>query len=275
MNEGISASLASGEKPIRALVVDDEPLARRLVVSLLEKAGGFEVAGQASDGASAVEAIKALQPDVTFFDIHMPGMDGIAAAREVADLGGVVVFITAYDEHALAAFEAQGFDYVMKPVDKARFSIALERIRQDIRRRRIATVFEASALAQGKRGANHLDHIKQKNGAEIRFVPVTNIIWLEGSNQYVTIHEESGFQSLISQSLRSFEQQLDPQVFFRVHRSAIVNRHAVASVLADAKGAVYLALSNGQRIRVSRRFKAFLAPMMMANQAAGPWEPSS
>lgn len=260
---GVLPEQTVSEKPITAVIVDDEPLARRLIISLLEKAEGFEIAGQVSDGASAVETIKTLQPEVAFFDIHMPGMNGVTAAQEVADLGGIVVFITAFDEHALAAYEARGFDYIMKPIDKTRFSASLERIRLDVRRRRIATVFEASATAIATQDGNHIDHIKQKNGADIRFVPVSDIVWLEGANQYVTLYEKSGAQSLISRSLRSFEQQLDPHVFFRVHRSAIVNRHAVESVLTDAKGAIYLVLTNRQRIRVSRRFKALLAPMML------------
>lgn len=249
------------ERPIRAVVGDDEPLARRLIGSLLKELGGFDIVAEAGDGAAAVAAITLHRPDVAFLDINMPQLDGIRAAERIAALMPIVVFVTAYDEHALQAFEVGGLDYVLKPIDKTRFAAAVEKVRCGVRRRRIESAFEA-AIAKSK-SRRYLDHLRLKRGSEVVFLPAAEILWIQSANQYANVHEKSGASWLVSRSLRSFELELDPRIFFRVHRSAIVNRTCVDEVRTNGKGAICLVLAGRYRVPVARQFKEVLSEIMI------------
>lgn len=258
----------SSERPIRTLIADDEAPSRDLLRQLLSTESDFEIVAECGDGAAALAAAERKRPDLVFLDIRMPHVDGIRAAASIDAVGPVIVFVTAHDEHALAAYEARGFDYVMKPVNKRRFREVIGRIRQEVRKRRVAAVLDDGAdgfLARvaGRSGSvSYLDSIRVRSGQEIKYLAADDVVWIEGANQYVNVHALQGTFLLSSETLASLENKLNPRIFFRVHRSAIVNRAHVAGARSDGSGAVFLTLMSGAQVRLSRRYKGLLADLL-------------
>jgi two-component system, LytTR family, response regulator len=237
---------------IRALVVDDEPLARRAVRAMLEAHRDFEVAGEAGHGAAAVESIAALRPDLVFLDVQMPGMNGF----EVIDAVGPgamppTVFVTAFDAYAVRAFEVQALDYVLKPFDDLRFAAVLERAR-----RRIAEATEP----QEHRLRALLDSIgdtpkliaRGQGGA--RLVRLDEIDWIAAAGDYAEIH--AGTRTvLVGESLASLEARLPKEAFARIHRSAIVRLDRLTEVRPGTHGDGMVRLACGAEVRFSRRYR--------------------
>jgi two-component system LytT family response regulator len=264
-----SVEPSGAHDPILAMIVDDETPGRDLIKELLSNEESFQVVAECGDGAEALTMIDRLRPEVVFLDVRMPHVDGLKTAMALGPSGPVVVFVTAHDEHALAAFEARGFDYLLKPVAKKRFRTVIARVRQEVRKRRLESAYvggegELPARAAPRAaGTTFIDRIRIRSGHAIKYVSVNDIVWIEGANQYVNVHTPQTTFVLSSETLAGLEQKLDPRMFFRVHRSAIVNKAYVAGAQTDSSGAIILSLSQGSRVRVSRRHRAGLADLLL------------
>ena len=226
--------------PIRALIVDDEPLARQRIEDLLAREEHIEIAGSADNGLAAVEAIRSLQPDLVFLDVQMPGLTGL----EVVDAIGieqmpVTIFTTAYDQYAVKAFEVAALDYLMKPFDDERFAQALDRARQSIQ------------AAAGKRGPKYLERIGVEARGQVRFVPVDRVEYITADGPYAELHVGDRTFAL-RERMHTLEERLDPDVFFRIHRSAIVRLDRVESLLRRAGGDYAVRLKDGTELSLSR-----------------------
>lgn len=240
-------------KTLRAVVVDDEPLALEGMVELLERVPGIEIAGAYADGVAALAALEGAKPDVLFVDIQMPGMSGLELVESL-DLVPLpmVVFVTAHDAYAIRAFELQAFDYLLKPVARDRLERTLERLRASARegdddfRRRLAAVLD-SLTPDRPRGAGRL--IVREVG-QIVVVATRDVDWVEGADYYAKLHVGAKVH-LLRETLGSLEKRLDGRRFMRVHRSAIVNLARVKAVEAGERGAGIVVLSTGARLAVT------------------------
>jgi two-component system, LytTR family, response regulator len=231
---------------LRALVVDDEPLARRTLCALLEHERDVELLGECADGPSATEAVRSGRPDLLFLDVQMPELDGFGVLEAIRDVGvPAVVFVTAFGEHAVRAFDEEATDYLVKPFDDERFGRALERARA-----RVEAARRESAPEQG--GAPRwLERFAVECAGRISIVPVDRVQWIEAQDYYVQIHAE-GREHLLRESLRNLETRLDPRRFARIHRSAIVNVDCVKQLRRRTHGEYTLLLENGTELKLSR-----------------------
>jgi two-component system response regulator AlgR len=232
---------------MKILLVDDEPLARERLAALLRDLGDNEVVGEAANGRDAVEQAEALAADVVLLDIAMPVMDGLEAARHLAGLAAppAIVFCTAFDQHALAAFEAAAVDYLVKPVRGERLAEALERAR----RQRMAQQVSALPMASRERRRSHLS---ARLRGSLRLIPVEDIHYLQAEEKYVVVHHGRG-EDLIEESLKSLEQEFGDH-FIRIHRNCLVASDAFAELRRAADGQVHAILRHGGApLEVSRR----------------------
>ncbi len=253
---------------IRALIVDDEPLGRSGISARLKDEADIEIVGEAANGRLAIEAIRAHSPDLLFLDVQMPGMNGFEVLSATgAEMTPVVIFVTAYDEYALRAFDVHALDYVLKPIDDERFKLALNRAR--------AHLEQVSESALGKRIASLLSDLKAdspylqtqnalkgqlaserfviKSGGRIFFVKSEEIDWVEAVGDYVRLHV--GPQShLIRDTMTSMEAKLD-QDFIRIHRSVIVNTERIEELHPGFNGEYTVILRGGTELRSSRGYR--------------------
>lgn len=236
---------------IRAVIVDDEPPARRGVEQLLKRHGDVRVVGEARDGSEAVRIIRASDPDLVFLDVQMPGLDGFGVLRRlIEERAPAVVFLTAHDRYAVRAFEVDAVDYLMKPVTRSRFDACMERVRSWLERRE-ATDGTGTAAAGG-RGVLLVGTPRGE-----RMVRPAEIDWVEAADYYAAIHA-GGDRLLIRESLRALEERLPARLFMRVHRSAIVNLGRIERYEVAGKGGGRLVLRGGAEVPVSRRQRADL-----------------
>lgn len=243
---------------LRVLLADDEPLARRGLRRLLSAEPGVTVIAECRHGREAVEQVRALTPDVAFLDVQMPELDGLGVVRELGErVPPAVVFVTAYDEYALRAFDVHAVDYLLKPVDPARFATALARVRG-----RLAThapsadpaVLRLLAELAGRTDERPLERIPVRLGRRVQLVAVADIVWLEAADNYVRIHT-NGPKHLIRDTLKALEQRLDARHFVRVHRSAMVNLAAVRELRPLPSGDHAVLLATGEKVTLSRSFR--------------------
>jgi two-component system LytT family response regulator len=246
---------------LRALVVDDEPLARSLLRVLLARDPEFEVAGECG-GVEAAGEVARTRPDVLFLDVQMPEVDGfdVLAALE-PDRVPVVVFVTAWDHYAVRAFDVHAVDYVLKPIDEARFAEALARAKARARARGPGADARLGALLDdhARRLRRFLVHTREKTVV----VDAAQVDWIEAADYYATLHV-GGKAHLVRETLTDLARRLDPEKFFRVHRSAIVNLDRVREIHPLFRGDAELVLDGGTRVRLSRtrraEFKRLFAP---------------
>ena len=252
-----------------ALIAEDEPLlAQALQAELARAWPELRIAATAGDGAAAVAAALQHRPDVLFFDIRMPGQGGLEAAAELADAWPAdapfpaLVFVTAYDQYALQAFEAQAVDYVLKPVQPARLQKTVEKVRAVLAQRATrgndldATLGQLRHLLQAATPASQplLKVIQAGVGTSIRLVPVEDVLYFEAADKYVRVVVGDG-ELLIRTPLKELLPQLDPQAFWQVHRGTVVRATAVESVHRDESGKLHLALrGRKERLAVSRLY---------------------
>jgi two-component system LytT family response regulator len=223
---------------IRTMVVDDEPLARTSLLTLLARDPETEVIGECGSGTEAIEAIRALRPELLFLDVQMPGCDGFDVLEQLGTAAPkAVVFVTAYDRYALKAFEAEALDYLLKPFDDARFTRALERAKAMLRER------------QGRQG-----RLLVKNAGRVTILKTGEIDWIEAADYYACLHV-GGKSHLLRRSLAELEGDLDPSMFCRIHRSAIVNLERVHEMRLDPNGEYEVILRDGTRLRMSRSYR--------------------
>jgi two-component system LytT family response regulator len=239
---------------IRALVIDDEPLARQSVRRFLRPHGDIQVVAECGDGQSAVTAILSSRPDLVFLDVQMPEMDGFAVVNRIGvEHMPATIFVTAYDQYALRAFDANALDYLLKPFGKTRFERALARARERIAgsldreaTQRILRTMESVAGLNG-----YIDRLPVSENGRIVFVKVRDIRWIEAAGNYARLHV-AGRSHDVRETLTSLESKLNPKEFLRIHRSAIVNIQFVKEVHPWFHGYHLVLLENGQELRMSR-----------------------
>ena len=248
-------------RPIRAIIVDDEPLARDSVRLALQRGGDVEVVAECGDGETAVRAITAHDPDVVFLDIQMPGLSGFDVLERIGvERMPPVIFVTAYDDYALRAFEVHALDYLLKPFDDARFADVLAHARGRLTGDPGGEAARAlSGLLRGwaeqrpdARGYAH--RLMVEDDERIRFVPVTAVEFLEAERNYVVVHAGGG-RHRVRATLAGLLGQLDPRHFVRVHRSTVVNVDHIREVQPWFGGDYVAILRGGQRLKVSRRYR--------------------
>ncbi len=233
---------------IRAVVVDDEPLAREAVRDLLASDGEFQIVAECEDGAAAAGVIARLRPQVVFLDVQMPRLDGFGVVRAVGiERMPLTVFVTAYDQYALKAFEAQALDYVLKPLDEDRFRTVLERVKRQLRagaRQNLTPVAAAGRLPL-------------KSAGRTLFIEPDEILWVEASGNNVKVRT-AGATHVIRDTIKNLEARLDPDRFVRIHRSAIVQARQVREIRPWYTGEYVVTMSNGQELTLSRGYRANL-----------------
>ena len=235
------------------LIADDEPAARRGVRQLLAMHPEFAVVGECRDGDEVLRALDALRPHVVFLDIQMPGVDGFEVIRRrTPDRMPAVVFLTAYDQFALRAFEAQALDYLLKPVSEDRFAATLTRLKRRLRGEATEKSPERALVVTTARGA--------------AVVPLREIDWIEAESNYVRIWT-GGRSYLLREPLRSLEQRIGGHGFLRAHRRALVRIAGVRAVAADRDGDLTAELASGARIPVSRRRRATFTSALRAQDS--------
>lgn len=250
--------------PLRVLIADDEPLARDRIKELLQEED-VVVVGEAQDGEEAVAMIRDLEPDLVFLDVQMPGMTGVDVVETIgaADMP-FTVFVTAYDQYAIKAFEVSAVDYLLKPFDDERFGEALQRVRQRIQERqgRNATETLRRLLQEHQEGASptengdeadteSLDRIAVQSRGQVRIVPVEEITHITADGSYAELHTDEGTH-VIRERMKTLADRLNPKEFVRIHRSAIVRLDEVESILRSGGGDYAVRLHDGTRLSLSR-----------------------
>ncbi|HEV8357760.1 MAG TPA: LytTR family DNA-binding domain-containing protein [Gemmatimonadales bacterium] len=241
---------------LRVIVVDDEPLARSGVADLVRKDAGLEVVAECADGLSALEAIERLRPDLVLLDVQMPELDGFEVLRRLDPARRpAVIFITAFDEFAVRAFDVHALDYLVKPFDDARFAEALERAKRavgagggELSRRLDALLTQ---LAAGGTLEEYRNRIVVKTAGRVFFIRVEDLDWIEAADYCVKLHT-GGKSHVIRDSMSALEERLDPRRFFRANRSAIVNLDRVREIQPYTRGDQVVLLQDGTRVKLSR-----------------------
>jgi two-component system, LytTR family, response regulator len=242
---------------IRTLIVDDESMARERILGLLSQEQDVEVIGQCSDGQQAVSAIQQLSPELVFLDVQMPAVDGFGVIRQVgAERMPMVVFVTAYDEYALQAFEVHALDYLLKPFGRDRLQQCLDHARHQRDRRRAGDLGKSLlALVQDFRPEQkRQDRLVVKSGGRVFFVRTDEIDWIEAAGNYVRLHMKDQ-SHLFRETMNQMESRLDPQRFFRIHRSRIVNTERIKELQPWFNGEYVVLLQNGAQLRLSRSYR--------------------
>ncbi len=242
---------------IRTLVVDDETLARERVLTLLQQEVDVEVVGECSDGGQAVTAIQEQSPDLVFLDVQMPGCDGFEVLKHISpDRMPTVIFVTAYDEYALRAFEVHALDYLLKPFGKDRFQETLRHAREALEARRAGDLGRRLlAMVQDiKPEPQRVERLVVKSGGRVFFLRTDEIDWIEAAGNYVRLHlgQES---HLFRETMNRMEARLDPQRFARIHRSRIVNTERIKELQPWFNGDHVVVLRDGTRLTLSRLYK--------------------
>jgi two-component system LytT family response regulator len=236
---------------IRTLIVDDEPLARRHVATLLRAQSDFEVIGEAAHGASAIAQIEAARPDVVFLDVQMPEVTGFDVVEAIGvEAMPITVFVTAHDVFAVRAFEAQAMDYLLKPFGDGRFSRVLERVRRQV----AAGPGRASGLTSLLASLPRTPGLVARGNGVARIVPLEDIHWIGAAGNYAEAHTATR-ALLIDESLASLAARLPAHDFARIHRATIVRLDAIAEVRAGLHGDGALRLTSGVELRISRRYR--------------------
>jgi two-component system LytT family response regulator len=271
---GDAACLGSRCVKIRTIIVDDEVLSRRGVEIRLREETDFEILAQCANGREALAAIQQYKPDLVFLDIQMPGISGFEVLAQLPQESlPVVVFVTAYDQYAIKAFEARAIDYLLKPIDEERFAAALQRVREHVRGREAAgqrdqllrVIAEITGcgelvldevLAHGRKAleGRRPEMLPIRQGRETVRVPVASIQWVDAAGDYMCIHA-GGETHILRGTMKELEDILDPKLFQRVHRSTIVNLRLVKSLRAHMNGEYFLTLESGHELKLSRTYR--------------------
>jgi two-component system LytT family response regulator len=237
---------------VRALIVDDEPLAREGLRMLLADHADIQLVGEAGNGADALALVEQVQPDLMFVDVQMPGMSGLELAACLPErCTPAIVFVTAYDEFALRAFDVHALDYVLKPIDEQRFTEA-------VRRARVQHQLGARRIQLAEAPAR-LTKLTIRDGDAIVFVPIDDIDWIEAADYYVEIHA-GGRSYLMRESLQRLQTMLDDR-FLRIHRSRLVNRDRVREVRWENRGEMVVVTTSGVALKVARSCRSKLGAL--------------
>jgi two-component system LytT family response regulator len=268
---------------IRAIVVDDESLARKGLVMRLEQYDQVEVLRSCRSGKEALAAIAELEPDLVFLDIQMPGMTGFEVIEQLQqDNMPMVIFVTAYDAFAIKAFDVHAIDYLLKPIEQDRLQQAIEKAEQRLDQQQVfvakqrlldivigltgksEAAIEQLLDAKGEQIA-YADKLAIKDGSSTTFVPVKNIDWIDAAGDYMCVHV-NGATHIMRTTMKELEAQLDPAIFQRVHRSTIVNLARVEKVSSHINGEFHLTLTCGSSLKMSRSYKDKIKHLTSSNQ---------
>jgi two-component system LytT family response regulator len=256
--------------PLRTIIVDDEPLARRGLKLRLEENSSVELVAECANGEEALRAIAELSPDLVFLDIQMPVMDGFDVVRRLqGDNMPLVVFVTAFDEYAVEAFEINAIDYLLKPADEERLAAAVDRAIEHHQKQNLAdhkrnlmdacihltgaTAATIEEIAHGESSA-YADKLSIKDGDEVQLVPVDTIDWVDAAGDYMCVHV-AGVTHIMRSTMKQLEALLNPVKFIRIHRSTIVNADRITSAQGITNGEYLLTLENDSRLKVSRSYR--------------------
>ena len=261
---------------MNVLLVDDEPLARRRMRRLLSDAADVAVVAECGSGTSALEALRTHQVDLVFLDIQMPGVDGFVVAESLNGADApMLVFVTAYDSHALRAFETRALDYLLKPVRKERLNSALERARETLSARRSAAYahqlrsviaqldHDVPNVASAAPAPHAAERIEVRDGERVRYIDTDEVAWAEARGAHVRLHTKRGAFE-IRETLARLESSLDARRFVRIHRSYIVNIGQIRELQPWFGGDALLLLNDGQKLKVSRTYRAQLKQRLNA-----------
>src|SRR5262245_6819301 len=265
----------NGTGRVRALIVDDEELGRRMLRSLLDPDEDVQVVGEAASATEARRKIAEQKPDLVFMDIEMPGGNGIEVLQDLGESVPYVILVTAHPEFALPAFEAQAADYLVKPVQRQRFLGSVMRAKRRIAERRVAGLARQIAGAVGANGSaapaarqqqqapaqTYADQMPIRVRRRMFSLEVSDISWIQGASQYSRVHTKNG-EYLLSRTLASLECELDPKRFFRIHRSAIVNAAHVREVRSSGDGRYNIYLHGGQALPMGRARREILEKLL-------------
>ena len=265
----------NGTPRVRALIVDDEELGRRMLRSLLDPDEEVQVVGEAASAAEARRKISEQKPDLVFMDIEMPGGNGLEVLQDLGEPAPYVIFVTAHPEFALPAFEVQASDYLVKPVQRQRFLGSVMRAKKRIAERRVAGLARQIAGAMGTNGSGaaaprqsaqppaqkYADQMTIRVRRRMFSLEVSDISWIQGASQYSRVHTKNG-EYLLSRTLASLECELDPRRFFRIHRSAIVNAAHVREVRSSGDGRYNIYLHGGQALPMGRARREILEKLL-------------
>jgi two-component system LytT family response regulator len=244
---------------MRAVIVDDEELARQFLREYLVEAGDTEVIAECANGFEAVKVIAEQKPDLVLLDVQMPKLDGFEVL-ELIDPGIAVIFVTAYDQYAMRAFDANAVDYLLKPFTADRFRQALDRVRQ-----RLGTpgrTISASELSAAARAPEQkLERVVVKDGTKVHIIPIEKLDYVEAQDDYIALHSEKK-NYLKQQTISSIEGQLDPKSFVRIHRSYVVNLERIARIEPYTKDSRVAVLTDGTQLPVSRSGHAKLKALL-------------
>lgn len=232
---------------MKILIVDDEPLARKRLERLLEEIGGCNIVGEAATGTEALRRSSELNPDIVLLDIRMPEMDGLETAKQLARLPNppAIVFLTAFSEHALSAFEAHAVDYLVKPIRKERLEQALAKA-HTLNRAQLATLAKADAVPAGR------SHLSVTVRGNLELIPIDEVFYFHADQKYVRVRAAHG-EALIEDSLKQLEEEF-PERFIRIHRNALAAMAHIAGIEKDNKGRFYVKLRHSdEKLEISRR----------------------
>ncbi len=266
------------DEKIRAILVDDEPLALRGLKMRLAEFQEIDIVGECANGREAVKEIRAQTPDVVFLDIQMPGLDGFGVVRALIGAPApLFVFVTAYDKFAIDAFETNALDYIVKPVEEERLKDAIHRIRAALRSKTAVTresklVELLASLSEDERDRikeliadpewtdkdRYSERLSFKDGSKVVVLDADEIEWIDAAGDYMCIHV-GGKTHIIRETMKALTQRLDPSRFQRIHRSAIVNIIKLKELHPHSNGEYFLILDNGQELKLSRSYKDVVA----------------
>lgn len=243
--------------PVRVLVVDDEPLAREKIREMARDDGEIEIVGECANGDEAVAAVRRESPDLLLLDVQMPESSGFAVLEALdCPTMPLVIFVTAYDQYAVRAFEVHAFDYLLKPFDRERFVAALRRAKEQIRRERNGKLDHRilALLEEIKGETKYLERLVVKTGGRVFFLETQEIDWIEAEGNYVSIHTHAK-SHLLRDTISGLETRLDPRKFVRVHRSTIIQINRIQELQPWTHGDYYIILRDGTRLAASRNYR--------------------
>ncbi len=253
----------SANNRVRVLIVDDEPLARQRLVDLLNTIDEAEIVGEVGSGSAAVEAIRSLRPDLVFLDVQMPGKTGLEVVEDIGPSEmPLTIFVTAYDRYALRAFDVAAVDYLLKPFDDERFEQAFERAKRTLRLQNVDKardrLLELLRDEPETKAPSYLERIAVDMRGKVKVVPVEQIDYISASGPYAELHVGDKAY-LVREQMQTLEERLNPDIFFRIHRSTIVRLDLIESLHHSAGGDYAVSLTSGQRLKVSRSRRDELA----------------
>tara|TARA_R110000744_G_scaffold107699_3_gene204244 strand:- start:2868 stop:3692 length:825 start_codon:yes stop_codon:yes gene_type:complete len=263
-------------KQLTTIIVDDEPLARKGLAVRLQVHKDINIIAQCTNGREALEAVRAYQPDLIFLDIQMPGLNGFEVVEAIIEqdlLLPMVVFVTAYDQYAMQAFEVHAQDYLLKPADEQRLAQTLDKIRQyissevnalhksklvrlvsDVTGNDCEKILQELENNEPVSISSYSDVLAIKDAGEVSRVPVKDILWIDAAGDYMCVHTHDNTH-ILRKTMKQLEEVLDPRRFLRSHRSTIVNKSYIDKFCSQLNGEYYLVMSNGKELKVSRSYK--------------------